>query len=292
MRNWSTMVEGYVAARLAGIKKVVYSEHGRHYDDLEGKKRLKTKIKKYIFNHVDRLVCVSQELRDEMAELYGINRGISVIVNGVDTHRFQPGSDTSLKQELGLAETDLIIGSVGRLAKGKGFDQLIRAILAEDQPWHLVIAGEGPERQLLESIINQKAEKPRVHLLGSRDDIPKILKGFDLFVLPSFSEGLSNVILEAMASALPVVAYKVGGNQQLITEGKGGYLLPNRDINSMMNTLKSLTNCPSQIADMGQYNLKKVLNRYSMQAMANAYEQLYGVDDSSKLNTTDSEARE
>ena len=256
------------------------------------KKRIKTKIKKYIYSHVDSMVCVSQELRDEMAERYGISRKISVIVNGVDTHRFQPDSDNSLKQELGLAETDFIIGSVGRLAKGKGFDQLIRAVLAKDLPCHLVIAGEGPERPLLESIIREKVGKSRVHLLGSRDDIPKILNGFDLFVLPSFSEGLSNVILEAMASALPVVAYKVGGNQQLVTEGEGGYLLPNKDINSMIDAFNSLMNCPSRIADMGQYNLKKVLNCYSMQAMANSYQQLYEADNSSKLNTADSEARE
>ena len=289
MRNWGTMLEGYVAARMAGVEKVVYSEHGRHYDDLEENKRMKTMIKKYIFNHVDSMVCVSPELRDEMSKLYGIRRDITVIVNGVDTNRFRPGADSTLRQELGLAETDFIVGTVGRLAKGKGFDQLARAILEVDLPWHLVIVGEGPERQLLESIISQAEGGLRVHLLGARDDIPKILRGFDIFALPSFSEGLSNVILEAMASALPVVAYDVGGNPQLVAQDKGGYLLPKGDINSMIDSIKSLANCTSRISDMGRYNRDKVLNCYSMKAMANAYQQLYGAGDTSKLNTTNSE---
>lgn len=275
LRNWAALVEGFIAGKSANVKKIIYSEHGRHFEDVWEKKKIKFYIKRYCFSKVDVLLSVSQNLADELATLYNLKRRIEVIINGVDTGRFQPAPCNlnileKEKQNLKL------IGTVCRLDPGKNLDQLILDIGAiADSSLKLLIAGDGPERERLEDLIRKNGLLHRVFLLGNRDDVPAILNCLDLFVLPSLSEGLSNVILEAMASGLPVVAYDVGGNRELVQNGKGGFLVPLKDRRALIEAVLKILRNGSLATKMGDFNRNLVLQKFSLPKMAESYERLY-----------------
>ncbi|NIA09571.1 MAG: glycosyltransferase [Nitrospiraceae bacterium] len=277
LRNWATMVEGYVAARLAGAPCLIYSEHGRHFEDVWQKKRLKTAVHCFILNHVDVTLCVSKTVADEMKKLYRLRRDVRVILNGVDTERFKPLSKTEARRKLGFDPESKIIGSVGRLDKGKNFDQLIIDFLSTVDFGQLVIVGDGPERDKLKSIINKHYTRNRVILTGHLNDVPVVLNCFDLFVLPSGSEGLSNVVLEAMACGLPVIAYDVGGNKELIVNEKGGYLVDLNNRTGFSKAIESLMRDPVLRKQMGDYNRARVSKNFSVKNMAALYSAMYAL---------------
>jgi len=129
LRNWPTMVEGFIAARMARVEKIIYSEHGRHFDDLEEGKTLNTLIKKYIFNRVECLLAVSKQLGEEMIQRYGIQKNLMVIPNGVDSNMFCPMPEPVMKARFGLKPDDFIVGTVSRLDKVKNLDLFLDAAL-------------------------------------------------------------------------------------------------------------------------------------------------------------------
>ncbi len=275
LRNWPTMVEGFIAARMARVKKIIYSEHGRHFDDLEEGKIFNTLIKKHIFNRVECLLAVSRQLGDEMTQRYDVQKNIRVIPNGVDSKRFCPMPGPVMKARLGLDPDDFIVGTVSRLDKVKNLDLFLDAAFQTGFPARILIAGDGPERVKLGGIVERHGARDRVMLLGNRSDIPDVLNCLDVFVLPSKSEGMSNVVLEAMSCGIPVVAFDVGGNRELIDNEQGGYLIEPYDFGQFLNTLDELACSPEVRAGMGVYNRKKVVDSFSIEYMAKAYADLY-----------------
>ena len=276
LRNWPTMVEGYIAAKFAHVNKVIYSEHGRHFEDVWGRRFFYTAVKKHIFNKVDMLLSVSNELAREMKRLYALKRSVSVIVNGVDCNRFAPMARAKVRKSFGWREDDKIIGTVGRLDKGKNLDELILDLLAlGEKKYKLVLVGDGPERTMLELLIRQHECKGRILLMGHQDDIPSLLNCFDVFALPSASEGLSNVILEAMACGLPVVAYNIGGNTELITNKKGGYLIELGDRDGFVRAIANIMKKDAVRAEMGDFNRSCVLSNFSIARMVDCYDDIY-----------------
>ncbi len=275
LRNWAALVEGFLGAKAAGIKGIIYSEHGRHFEDAWKKQSLKFHIKRYLFSKVDVLLAVSQNLADEMARLYRLDRKIHVIINGVDTQKFKPASCRSSMFSHVKPKTK-ILGTVARLDPGKNIDQLIMDIASVSNfPLHLVIAGDGPERAKLENLVKENNIHEKVTLLGNCNDIPRLLNCLDIFVLPSVSEGLSNVILEAMASGLPVVVYDVGGNKELVQNGKGGFLVPLRDREGFMEAVLRILKDKTMAKTMGRFNRDLVLNKFSLEKMICSYAELY-----------------
>ncbi len=275
LRNWPTMVEGFIAARMARVKKIIYSEHGRHFDDLEEGKIFTTFIKKHIFNRVECLLAVSRQLGDEMSQRYGIQKNLRVIPNGIDSRMFCPMPGPVMKARLGLDPDDFIVGTVSRLDKVKNLDLFLDAAFQAGFPDRILIAGDGPEREKLKKIVERHGAINRVMLLGNRSDIPDVLNCMDVFVLPSKSEGMSNVVLEAMSCGIPVVAFDVGGNRELIDNEQGGYLIEPYDFGKFLNALNELACSPGIKASMGAYNRKKVVNAFSIEHMAKAYAHLY-----------------
>ncbi len=276
LRNWVTLVEGYLAAKMARVKNIIYSEHGRHFEDLEDCKTLNTIFKRRLFKRVDTLLTVSSELASEMTERYLVKRSITVVRNGVNTKVFFPSSiEISLRNSLGLNDSDFVVGSVARLAKGKNYENFITDFLAnQKQNVRLVIAGDGPEYAKLEKLIIDNNAQRQIILLGNRDDIPKILRIFDAFVLPSLSEGLSNVLLEAMATGLPLIAYNVGGNPELI-DAKGGFLPELGDDHSFQACIRLLAEDAILCNTMGKNNRLKAEKYFSIDSMVSKYRQIY-----------------
>ncbi|MDR4503186.1 MAG: glycosyltransferase [Candidatus Scalindua sp.] len=277
LRNWATMLEGFLPAKIAGLDKIIYSEHGRHFEDIDDNKKLNTLIKKYIFNRVDHLLLLSDKLKNEMIQVYKIKRKIDVIFNGVDVEKFVPSDNSSIRKIHGWSDDQMIVGAVARLDKGKNIDQLVKGTISKDSGYKLVIIGDGPEMYNLKSIINDMDAKGRVVLMGNRDDVHLVLKCFDVFVLPSLSEGISNVILEAMACGLPIIAYDVGGNGELVVNREGGYLVRLGDSEMFLNHIDKILEDDSLRKKMGIFNRKLVEERFSIHNMIDSYSRLYSL---------------
>lgn len=275
LRNWPTMVEGFIAAKLAGVRPIIYSEHGRHFEEIQTGGMLKFRVKQFIFNTVPVLLTVSTEVGKEMKSLYRLNRQIHVIRNGVDSFRFRSMPKDSVRKACCLGVDIPVIGTVSRLVKGKNLSELIDAF-SNDSCWaKLLIIGGGPERELLENLIKDRGCDGRVLLLGNRTDIPELLNCLDVFLQPSESEGLSNVVIEAMACALPVVAFDIGGNRELVDHEKGGYLVSLNKMGTLLSRAKELILNKELALNMGQYNQEKITREFSIDQMVKAYTNMY-----------------
>lgn len=206
-------------------------------------------------------------------------RKLRVISNGIDIARFGPDSKTraDVRAELGLPMDAWVVGTVGRLlVEVKNQPLLVRALAPFLGPaQRLVIIGDGPDGAQITATAVQAGVEPWVHLTGARKDIPRLLTGFDVFVLPSRTEGLPLVIPEAMATALPVVATAVGGIPEVIDEGRTGFLVPSEDEAALRGRLKALADDPAWARSLGATARTVASTRYSLERMSREYMDLY-----------------
>ena len=177
---------------------------------------------------------------------------ILTLHDGVSTPERTAAAGT-LRRTLGIADGDAVIGSVGRLASQKRFDRLIRS-LPRLPDVHLVIAGEGPQRAMLEALSDETGVADRVHLLGFRRDVGDVLAALDLYVVSSDSEGMANAMLEAMASGLPVVSTDVSGAREALGADVGGVapgVVVERDDDAIVAAIGPLLGDRARLAAMG-----------------------------------------
>jgi glycosyltransferase involved in cell wall biosynthesis len=135
--------------------------------------------------------------------------------------------------------------------------------------------GEGPLRTQAQQELRAADMRELAWLPGARDDIPQLMRGFDVFVLPSLAEGISNTILEAMASGLPVVATNVGGNPELVAQNKTGMLVPSANVQALAMTLERYVHDPGFAARHGRAGRARVAHEFSMESMVRGYEAVY-----------------
>jgi len=271
--RWATLCEGLIAARLAGVPFVVHGEHGT----LETR-RHNAFVQRTIWKRVDQVLSVSSRLAERMAReiSYPLDR-IKVIRNGVDTNRFRPRNPAPVRQELGLSPDALVIGAVGRLVPVKDYPTLLRALVRlRDRgiAFQSIIAGTGRLRDELTALAISLGLS-NVRFLGNRDDIEHLLPAFDVFVLSSSSEGLSNTIQEAMAAGLPVVATRVGGADELVDEPHTGLLVPPGDPGAMADAIGSLAEDPARRNNMGVAARRRAEAVFALDVMIREYERLY-----------------
>ena len=273
--RWGTLLEGTLAARLAGVPYVVHGEHGT----------LETRwhnawVQRRLWHHVDRVLSVSSRLAERMAlEIaFPLDR-ITVIRNGLDLNRFQPVADkTAARQALGIAPDRLVIGTVGRTVPVKDHPTFLRALArvrAAGIDFTAVIAGTGPAFQDTVRLAEALNLRDDVQLLGNRDDVDRVLSAFDIFVLSSSSEGLSNTIQEAMATGLPVVATNVGGADELVVEEHTGVLTPSGDDRAMADALVALAHDEARRASFGRAGAERARAHFGIERMFRDYENMY-----------------
>ncbi len=194
-----------------------------------------------VLKAADRVVCVSQHLADAVGDL-GIKRSkIAVVYRGIDYDRFHPGDATYVRRRLGVADSERLLLSVGRLVPVKGFKTLLDAyekLLAQRSDFKAVIAGCGPLRATLQAQIDNFGIGDRVSLLGNKtaDELAELYRAADLSVLSSHSEGIPNVLLESIASGTPFVATDVGGVSE-IADPTRDLLVPANDPVSMADAI-------------------------------------------------------
>ncbi|MFN8060129.1 MAG: glycosyltransferase [Vicinamibacterales bacterium] len=272
--GWGTLVEGLLAARLARVAVVVHGEHGTLQD--AWRQRV---VQRWCWSRVDRLLAVSGSLADRMASGIGVPRDrIFVIRNGVELDRFSARTREDGRTALGLAADEYVIGTVGRLVPVKDQENLLRAfaeVARRVASARLVVVGDGPLRADLEGQARALGLNERVQWLGSRLDVELLLKGFDVFVLSSKSEGMSNTMLEAMASGVPVVATDVGGARELVVPGETGVLVPACDAGALAEPLTALASDPARRLALGEAGRLRAERHFGLATMLKAYASLY-----------------
>lgn len=201
------------------------------------------------------------------------------IYNGIDTGVYASGKDNALRRELGLGAEDVLVGALGNIRPAKGYDVLLEAAalaVANDARMKFVIAGHA-RAPLHEALLAQRARlglDGHVFFLGFRSDTPRVLRGLDLFVLSSVSEGLSISTIEAMACGLPIVATRCGGPQEIVRDGDNGVLVDVRSPAQLAAAIARLA-ADVELRTRLSRNALAAAARFSEARMIAAYEELY-----------------
>jgi glycosyltransferase involved in cell wall biosynthesis len=262
--DYKTNLLALLLGRLFGIR-VITTLHG--YVTRGGRLEAYYQLDRWALRFLDHVVAVSPDLRDFLANM-GIPRSrYTLIENGIDAEEFQRRRQpAAAKQLLGIDSKHLVIGAVGRLYPEKGFDLLIRAVdklLKAGLCVKLLIVGEGEHRLFLEHLIEDLGRKQDVQLLGYRSDTRDLYEAMDVFALSSLREGLPNVLLEAMAMEVPVVASRVAAVPGVIADGENGLLVDPGSETQLTQALERLLGEPALRARFRKEGRHTVETRYT-----------------------------
>lgn len=276
--QYSPLFYSVPAALLAGRVKVVYTEHGRFYPERKSWKR--SLFNPLLALGVDHLVSISEATAQAMATYDNLPlRRIKVILNGIDCSGMNPEIDKAAKRRaLGLSDTCRVIGTAARLNSIKNIQMMLRVlklVLQSVPDTCLVIAGQGEEEERLKALALELGINDQVKFIGLRFDLPEIYQLFDVFLLTSFSEGISVTLLESMASGVPSVVTDVGGNREVVVGGETGYLLPVDEDIKMVQKISELLDDNDLLIRIGLAAHQRVVREFSVQGMMEAYCRLY-----------------
>ncbi|NNF17397.1 MAG: glycosyltransferase, partial [Gammaproteobacteria bacterium] len=274
-RNFGT-VDCALVVRLAGGAKLIHSEHGWDMHDIKGANRRYLLLRRWMSLIACKCLSVSRHIRNWQREEVGIApHKLVQIYNGVDHERFKPADRREHEHE------HFVIGFVGRLEEVKNLPSLVRAVAhlgaTTDTGIGLQVrlVGSGSMESVLRSEIVDAGLEKCVILDGPRSDIPQVMREFDVFVLPSFNEGISNTILEAMASGLPVIAADVGGNSELVEHEVNGLLYPGGDEMALAAMILRYADDEPLRHRHGQAARQRVEKDFTLEKMVASYANLY-----------------
>lgn len=293
-RNMATL-ECQLSALLAGVKARVHGEHGWDMGDLSGGNKKYQFLRKLFVPIVKQYIVLSKEGYCYLRDVIGINTTkINHIYNGVDLKKFSlkslPLSDLAAYKLLPdgfISESNLVFGTVGRMAEVKNQLFLIHAFLKlldkkpiYSQHLRLLIVGDGLLMKQALKILDDYCEQRQcqnqwVYFTGKSDCVDDMMRLMDVFVLPSLAEGISNTILESMATSLAVIATDVGGNSELVKDNVTGYIVPVNDIEKLTETMEYYLDNPDLACTQGQSGRKRIEDGFSLKSMINHYENVY-----------------
>lgn len=283
-RNLAAL-ECVLPAWAAGVPVRVHGEHGRDVEDLDGRSRKYQWLRRAYRPWVSHYIALSADLAAYLRDKVHVpDRRLSQIYNGVDTERFHPASGARPQPEGCPFRPDVhwLVGTVGRMQTVKDQPTLARAFVRALQQaptlrerLRLVMVGGGPLRETVQAIVDEAGVANLCWLPGERADVADVMRAMSCFVLPSLAEGISNTILEAMATGLPVLATRVGGNAELVSHGRTGLLVPPADAEAMAQALLKLAQDPAAAAAMGRAGRADVEGQFSLQAMVANYQAVY-----------------
>jgi sugar transferase (PEP-CTERM/EpsH1 system associated) len=243
---------------------------------------------------IHQYIALSQPIVNYLRENVGVSPlRIRHIYNGVDTGRFYPKRDRSVLPADFASEDSLIIGTVGRLEPikdqltlARAFVNLVRRVSGGANYLRLVIVGEGSLRPQIEALITEAGIAHLVWLAGERVDVPTLLQAMDVFTLPSLAEGISNTILEAMATGLPIVATHVGGNPELVADALTGLLVPAANPKAMSEALANYAHNQNLMREHGRTARQHVEEKFGIKPMVAHYTALYDTLLAARLEKT------
>jgi glycosyltransferase involved in cell wall biosynthesis len=243
------------------------------------------RIDRFCLPRYERVICVSKDLQDECLKIQVPAERCLLIENGIDLAEYsRTRTIAEARQALGIAPGRLVVGAVGRLSAEKGFDLLIRAVdrLARAGfDLELLIAGEGDEEPRLRALASELGCGERVRLLGFQANVKELYQAFDVFVLSSLREGLPNVLLEAMALEVPVLATRIAGVPRLIDDESNGLLIEPGSVDELTHALERLLRDGELRQRLAHAGRETIAARYSfavrMQRIQAIYDELLGL---------------
>lgn len=244
------------------------------------KMKIYNRLDKWIHKRLDHIVCVSLGQADKVLKSGVPKDRVSVIHNSIRTERFSGTPDTAFRKNLENMFREpprFILGNAGRLSPEKGFDVLIEALsllVKRDLSVGLVIFGEGFLLDSLRKRAENLGVSDSVVFAGFTDELDRFMPNFDVFVQSSHTEGLPNVLLEAMAGRTAVVATEVGGTAEVVEDGKTGLLVPPADPGAIADSVQKILADPQRRTLMEKFGRERVGKYFTFEAQAEAYENL------------------
>ncbi|MBP3960475.1 glycosyltransferase [Gemmata sp. G18] len=262
--NTRPLLYAGLAASLARVKRIIHTRHGQRF----GSSRRENVMFRLAALTANRVVCVSHDSA-RLTRTEGVApKRIRTLLNGIDITRLRPATP----------EHNNPVLAVGRFSPEKDFTNLVRAAaiaVRSDPTFRLEIAGDGRCMPDIRQQVTDLNLGGAVRLLGQISDIPTLLTQASCFTLASLTEGISLTILEAMAAGLPVVATRVGGNPEVITENETGLLVPASDPEALAAALLELWQDPTRRRKMGDAGRRRVEKHFDVRQMVAEYEKLY-----------------
>lgn len=271
--QYTPYVYGWMASVTTGVK-VVFTEHGRFHPD---RYRTKAKLINPVMAHfTDKLVAISEATRGALARYEFMPHGkIDVIYNGIEGMRRDEVSVSRLRNTLGIAQDTFVVGTVSRLDPVKNQGMMLNAFKAFHQKNPescLLLVGDGPERQKLEQQVIRLGLQNQVIFTGFISQPEDYLAAMDLFLLSSHTEGTSMTLLEAMSLGLPAVVTNVGGNPEIVEDGRTGLVTPPDDSKAFFEAMERIfrdrglyqqISCEAQKAFMDRFSAKSMSDKYA-----------------------------
>lgn len=270
-----------LAARRAGVPRLVHTDHGRRHPDsflgrlLDGLGARRTDV----------IVAVSDALRRQMVETLvprPRSSRLQVLVNGIDTRQFRPRSvNGTVRAALGLPAGAPVIGSVGRLDAIKGYDLMLEAFARLREGWTegpaptLLVVGDGPERARLDALVAKHRLGDAARLIGWRSDVENLYPVFDIFTLSSWSEGTSLGLLEAMSSGVCPVVTDVGGSPAVLGDSLRHRLVPPGDAAALVAAWREALGDRERRARDATVARRRVEEAFGIDAMVDEYARIY-----------------
>lgn len=269
---------GLAAARRVGMPVVAVS---RGWTGATWKVRLNEGLDRLCLRRMDRVVCVSEGQAVKVRQVGVSSDRVVVIRNAIRADRFEVGDPAGRSELLALfsgTPPARVVGAAGRLSPEKGFGVLVEAaasVLRQHPNAGFVLFGDGPLRVDLERAIGAAGLAGRFVLAGFRDDLDRLAPHFDLLALPSFTEGLPNVALEAAAAGVAIVATAVGGTPEVVEDGGTGYLVPPGEPLSLAGRIADLLGDEEIRREFGRRGRDRIRSEFTFEAQAAQYLALF-----------------
>ncbi len=272
-RNFAALLYGAIAAKLAGVPGVIADIRGRiPVDEGQKCKRLSFLVSKFVGVSEDIKKMLAIDFKIKESKIQTIYNGVQISSNG------QNSNLASLRAQLGLASNDFVIGTIGRLEPVKDYASLIRMsapVLIKYRHAKLMIVGDGSQRAELEKLTQELGISSQTIFTGYQKEVSNYLQLINLFALTSISEGISNVLLEAMANSIPVIATEVGGNPEVVRHNQTGLVIPRSNLNQITEKIELLINNPELTKNLGLNGRKRVEEKFTIPKMVSEYQSLY-----------------
>ncbi len=276
--------DGYVGLKISRRHRLpfVCSLRGGDINTYPYRDRLTMALTRKVIARAHKVVSVSGALRSAAEKICQVNKKIHVVYNGCDNELFSPNAESRIifRKKLGIGQEKKVLIFAGLINECKGIHELMEAFFALSGQFpdlNLILVGEGSARRHIETMAVSRNMLGRVHVIGNQkhSEMPKWLNTADLFVLPSHSEGLPNVILEAMGCNLPVVATKVGGIPEAVADWESGILIAKQDTHALTGAIKYLIENQTVAGKMGKYGGRILKSRFSWEVNAKKTIEIY-----------------
>ncbi len=274
---------GNISAKLVGLPSVC-TIHVMPSLEVKTKTRIHQRVEWFILRHFcDRVISVAEEARRYHIKISGSSeKQVTTIYNGIDLSPFlsmdAARERAAVRAELGIPPDALVLITVAVLRPQKGIQYMIRAlpdILASTPEVYYLVVGGGPHETVLREEVQAAGMNGRVIFAGMRTDVPRLLAASDVFVLPTLTEALPTVLAEAMAARLPIVASRVGGVPEMITDGQNGALVEAEDTRGLAAACSRLLASPETRAAYGAEAWKTVNRKFSIERQVDQLKELY-----------------